>query len=307
MIRLILGLSLTLVFGLTVGLPHAAAQDDTYTVSISALNCPTEEDAAAWSPANPDSPCDQPLGVSFTAEDAVSGVEYGSCVSDSMPPSMGIGCSVDVPVGAEAWVGEDTSTLPAGYLPVTNPIVTAQPAEGGPASANFINVLQEAPPAQQEGTYNLAIYAINCPTAPGPDEFAFSDWQHPCEPAPGIGFFVQQDGVDIGSCVTVTFDAPEPQATASCIVPVPFGSTVTVIEDVSTVPEGYIAVDPPVIEVTAPSGPDSTDQPGAYFYNVQGTPIGGEPEPPSDTGDLTPQLPNTGAGPTLKQLVSFFR
>ena len=42
---------------------------------------------------------------------------------------MAIGCSVDVPVGAVVNVTEDTTALPAGYLPVENPIVTALPAE----------------------------------------------------------------------------------------------------------------------------------------------------------------------------------
>jgi hypothetical protein len=433
MFRVTVGLSLALIFGLFAWLPHAAAQDDTYRVDISALNCPTEDDAADWSPANPDSPCDSGLGITFTVTDASTGAEYGSCVSDWMPPSMGTGCSVTGAAGAQVIVTEDTSTVAASYLPVENPIVAAQPAEGEFASANFINVLQEAPPVQdvppaqqddtydlpiqvancadypngqefqgfgnqcepalglgftvvdfntgdvygsceseafealyaqctvtvpvgstvivsedatpegytlwispgtidiaeaaiqagegafapfvnvllQSETYNLPILAINCPAQPGPDEFPFENWDHPCEPAPGISFTVRAIGTGetVGTCVTIVFDAPEPQSAASCIVPVTVGMTVDVIEDVSTIPANYQPVEPTTVTVTAPNGVDSTDQPEARFINVAGTPSGGEPTTalPSTGGGLTTQLPNTGAGPSFNHLVSFFR
>jgi hypothetical protein len=275
-----------------------------YDLPIHVINCPDLPDDLSWEERI--GQCEPGIGIEFTASHL--GEVEGTCVAEA--DGAIATCHVPVNFGTfEVYVSENGNTVPDGYYAIEEFVVLDIPAESTPAGegpvATFVNELIEAPPAQQ-GTVDLLVNAINCPDLPEPDEFPFDNWEHECEPAPGVGFFAQVEGVDIGSCVTAVNTAPEPQSVAYCTIPVNFGTTVVVVEDVSTVPEGYIAVDPPVVTVEVPDGPGG-DQPLARFINVQGTPIGGEPTPPSDTGAPTPQLPNTGTGPTLKQLVSFFR
>jgi hypothetical protein len=142
--------------------------------------------------------------------------------------------------------------------------------------------------AAQDGAYNLPILKINCPTLPGSDEYPFEDWQHECEPGPGVTFTVTNGntGEVLGTCATVVSSAPEPQATASCTVPVAYGAQVIVTEDVSTAPSGYLPVEESVA-VTAPESADSTESVDARFINLL-----------QDQSGSTTQLPSTGAGTT---------
>jgi hypothetical protein len=290
MIRLILGLSLTLIFGLSGLVQPASAQDDTYDLPIQVINCPDEPSGVDFFEYVDQGLCEPGSGLSFTVTD-IDGEVYGSC--ESVVVGLYAQCTVSVPVGSTVIVYEDI--VPEGYAVWDAPgwieILEAAIQAGEGPYAGMVNVLQ------QNDTYSLPISAINCPTMPGPDEFPFENWDHPCEPATGIRFVAQVGTEEVGSCVTEVFNAREPQAAAHCPIQVPYGTTVTVVEDVTTVPEGYIAVDPPVVVVETPPGPGG-DQPIAQFINVQGTPIGGE---------SPPQLPSTGAGPSLKQLVSFFK
>jgi hypothetical protein len=143
----------------------------------------------------------------------------------------------------------------------------------------------------QDGAYNLPILKINCPTLPGSDEYPFEDWQHECEPGPGAGFTVTdaKTGEVLGTCVTAVFNAPEPQATASCTVPVAYGAAVVVTEDVSTAPAGYLPVEESVA-VTAPASADSGEPVEAHFINLL--------QDQSEDDGPTTQLPSTGSGTT---------
>jgi hypothetical protein len=294
MIRVILGLTLAMSFGLVAFVQTAAAQGGTYDLPIQVINCPHIPTGQVFQ--DYVSQCEPGPGISFTVKDFNTDEILGSCETATVGAYAQ--CTIQVEIGSTVFVFEDAT--PEGYTNWAGPppidiLEAAIQAREGPY-APFVNVLQ------QPDMYSVPVGAINCPALPGPDEFPWEDWQHACEPATGIRVVAQEGDNEIGSCVTEIFDAPEPQASAHCTIPVPYGSTVSVTQDVSTIPAGYQAVDPPVVVVTAPSGPDSTEQPGARFINVLGTaPQGGE-EPPA-----APELPSTGTGPTLKQLVSIFR
>jgi hypothetical protein len=145
--------------------------------------------------------------------------------------------------------------------------------------------------AAQDGTYNLPILAINCPSLPGSDEYPFENWQHPCEPSSGVSFMVTDaaTGDALGSCVTVISPAPEPQASAYCNVPVDFGAQVIVTIDPSTVPAGYLPVEDSDT-VTAPDSADAGQTVVAEFINVLQAETSGD--------GSTTQLPSTGSGTT---------
>jgi len=142
--------------------------------------------------------------------------------------------------------------------------------------------------AAQDDAFTLPILTIQCATLPGAGEYPFDDWQHPCEPAPGLAFTVTDagSGDTLGSCTTVTSTAPEPQSSSYCTISIDFGAEVAVTLDASTVPAGYAPVETSVA-VTAPDTAEPDDNTAARFILVQ----------QSDGGPTT-ELPSTGSGST---------
>lgn len=94
----------------------------------------------------------------------------------------------------------------------------------------------------QDLTVDLPIVAFTCPSDPGDVSLARGNIPAECEEVAGVAFTVRaEDGSVLGTCTT--------DASGSCrvTVPAPDGPTpVLVVEDVETVPAGYVPRENPV-------------------------------------------------------------
>lgn len=126
-------------------------------------------------------------------------------------------------------------------------------------SANGTNTAAQ----QSEGDYELGIVAANCERKPTSYPFQGGD----CVPAEGTVIVVTTSGGDlIGTCIAAATDLDAP--VAGCSILVPFGSTVTVTEDMTTVPPGYAPTNNPQV-FDVPTGPPDGAIGGPVFLNLQ--------------------------------------
>lgn len=127
--------------------------------------------------------------------------------------------------------------------------------------------------AQGEGDYEIFIAGRYCETDPG------GTYDPTCLPADGVVVTViGPDGTGYGSC---SLTAPDPEAAGSlagCFVDVPFGATLTVTEDASTVRDGYAPTENPKT-VTTPARSDAGERGiAALFDNVLQTGTAAAPD-----------------------------
>ncbi len=136
-------------------------------------------------------------------------------------------------------------------------------------------VLFSAVGAQEaEGTFDLGIVAVTCEREPTAFPYQGGDCVLTVDAAIVV---TTVDGVLIDTC-TPTADANG--VTAGCVVPVPFGSTVIITEDVSTIPAGYAPTyNPQTFEV--PDEPPTGVFGGPVFLNL---PVGGSDDGEAGTG-----------------------
>jgi hypothetical protein len=128
--------------------------------------------------------------------------------------------------------------------------------------------------AAQSGDY-LLIYTYTCETYHEDIFVGFGELPEDCAMTGGVSISVtDQTGTVVSECTTSEVEWP-----GACSVQVPLGTTITVTEDVSTVPAGYAPTRNPIVIETDPAG-----YPGEFireFINVA-------------EGSVT--LPNTGVG-----------
>ncbi len=91
-------------------------------------------------------------------------------------------------------------------------------------------------------TVDLPIVAFTCPSDPGDVSLARGNIPAECEEVAGVAFTVRaEDGTVLGTCTT------DASGTCRVTVPAPDGPTpVLVVEDVETVPAGYVPRENPV-------------------------------------------------------------
>jgi len=119
--------------------------------------------------------------------------------------------------------------------------------------------------AQEEITFRIAKFT--CSREPGNVSLAAGNIPDYCDPTSGVAFTVTaEDGTTIGTCTT--------DDTGLCSLSVPNEATVTVTEDETTGPAGYVPRENPITTQAV------TEFAGALFINV-----------PEAGG-----LPDTGAG-----------
>jgi hypothetical protein len=128
--------------------------------------------------------------------------------------------------------------------------------------------------AQQE--IDFRIFNYTCPLDPGNVSVNAGNIPADCTPTSGVSFSVTAaDGTAIGTCTT--------DANGVCILQVPNESTVTVTEDESTGPAGYVPRENPITTQAV------TEFAGALFINIPAA----APQPTA-----VPSLPGTGTGPS---------
>lgn len=168
------------------------------------------------------------------------------------------------------------------------------------AGSGLVSAAQD----ESEEMFSLGIVAVNCDIQ-APTNITVQE--EGCRPAEGVVFTVSVDmenGEGIGSCTAKVADVPNP-ITAGCSIPIPFGASVSVNQDPSTVPGGYEIVQN-AQKFTAPESPESGEAGGVIFVNLLQTDEGdgdegtGEvEEEASEDGDssvVVEGLPSTGAG-----------
>lgn len=198
--------------------PAVQPGEDTFNLGINAVNCTSKPTGAFLREPTPE--CSPGVGIWFEAS-GPDGTVYGDCVTALVPNGLSGGCSIPVPYGTTVTVTEDEDTIPAGYIPVQNPLtidLPPPPPEGevGPLEA-FVNLPQ---PAAQEWT--LTVRSFACPPGYGGD-----DWAAACAaPLPDVAFTslaladdaepqpfatgddgtvtLGLDGASLGNAVTVT-------------------------------------------------------------------------------------------------------
>lgn len=118
------------VFGLAG--QSVAAQGEEITFRISAYACDSDPGDVSQAAGNIPDTCDPVAGVSYDVA-GEDGATIGSCTTDA----SGM-CSLQVPNEENVTVTEDTSTIPAGFVALENPISTTAVTEF--AGALFIHV-----------------------------------------------------------------------------------------------------------------------------------------------------------------------
>jgi hypothetical protein len=136
----------------------AAAQDDTFELSIVKIDCPSIPAENEFPFENWQHECEPGIGVNFIVADASTGLTIGTCATDvfhAPEPQAAAFCGVSVPLGTTVIVTEDTKTATAGYLPVEESVTVTIPDELPPSGegpqAKFINLLQTQLPSTGSG------------------------------------------------------------------------------------------------------------------------------------------------------------
>jgi hypothetical protein len=131
----------------------------------------------------------------------------------------------------------------------------------------------------QDGAIGLIISVVDCETVPAVNPNAV------CEPNAGTVLAVTgADGEPYGTCLMEPDVSPNGGVFSYCYVDVPFGATVVITADESTLPPGYSPLENPLV-VTAPeSVGDGIRGPDATFVNVlQDEGAGVQPTVPAAT------------------------
>lgn len=98
--------------------PTAAYYEATTPMPVFAASCPT--DPGGFAQGDLPAQCDTVAGVHVIAYPTAGGLDYADeCVTDANG-----GCKVDVPAQVPLTVEIDTDSLPAGYIPLVNPVHT---------------------------------------------------------------------------------------------------------------------------------------------------------------------------------------
>lgn len=129
----------------------------------------------------------------------------------------------------------------------------------------FMGANENVSAAQQaEGAFDLGIVAVNCDDQ-RPANITVQE--EGCRPAEGIVFTATiENGDAIGSCTAQVADVAAP-ITAGCSIAIPYGATVVVNEDPSTVPAGYGIVQQ-AQRYTAPDSAPTGQVGGVIFVNL---------------------------------------
>jgi|GEM_PF-2701973 len=227
----------------------------------------------------------QSVGVMVFNEDQT--VDFGSCplVTDAIPG----GCTVDVPVNTTVLAEIDESTLPEGVGLVENPITYTTPdSRTGLGDFSFEFVYIDDGGEEPVLDYDLQLMLSGDPVGDIPDQSV------------AVTVFNEDQSVEYDSCLMDLVSKP-----GGCSVNVPANTVVTAVMDESTLPEGIVVLENPVIYTT----PAEKTQIGDIWFELGYADNGGEdpgdgetpetpsePEVPVDQGGAT-QLPTTGSGP----------
>lgn len=157
------------------------------------------------------------------------------------------------------------------------------------ATLAFVSFVPAAS-AQEAGTYTLGVVVVNCDVN-APDQITVPE--DGCAPATGIEISATDAaGNVISSCISEVA-TPGESFTGGCSLEIPFGSTVTVTENMATVPAGYAPVEN-AQEFTAPNAPPTGFLGGPIFVNMLQD--GGESVIETGSGVAEDGLPDTGVG-----------
>jgi hypothetical protein len=129
---------------LTTGVVTAAQDTGTFDLQVMVRNCDAE---LVEFFTQPQEGCVPGAGAFFNVT-ADNGDFLGNCEAEVTASPIFAGCSVEVPYGITGIVTEDLASLPAGYVPVQNPVpFRAEHADGEDygTMAIFINELQGGP------------------------------------------------------------------------------------------------------------------------------------------------------------------
>lgn len=144
--------------------------------------------------------------------------------------------------------------------------------------------------AQEDETFSLGIVVVNCDVNPPAQ---ITQPEDGCAPGNGIEFIATDaGGTVIGTCVSQIPDV-EDAYTGGCSMEIPFGSTVTVTQNMATVPAGYAPMENAQL-FTAPDAPPTGFLGGPVFVNMLQD--GGESVIDTGSGVAEDGLPDTGIG-----------
>lgn len=201
------------------------------------------------------------VSISFISSDAAFST---SCVTS------GGGCGVDVPFGSTITASIDPVTIPVGYVldsaSSQDFTIPSGPPEGYFGGPVFVLLPAEVPPVDDEvpvGTFPLTAFAAYC----APDYFGIFDG---CTPWDGVTIsFLSSDGSFAEYCTTVVGDRA-----ASCVVEVPFGTTINASIGISSIPAGYMLEGNLNQELTIPDGsPDGVFAGPSFVLLPQEEPV----------------------------------
>lgn len=154
--------------------------------------------------------------------------------------------------------------------------------------------------AQDAGTYSLGAVLVNCDVN-APAQITMPE--DGCAPGNGIEVIATDaTGTVISTCVS-DVAIPGESFTAGCTLEIPFGSTVTVTQNLATIPAGYAPIDN-AQEFTAPDEPPTGFLGGPVFVNMLQD--GGVSVVDDGPGVAEDGLPDTGAGPSQPALTAMF-
>lgn len=163
--------------------------------------------------------------------------------------------------------------------------------------ASLGSTMVSAAQEESEEMFSLGIVAVNCDIQ-APTNITVQE--EGCRPAEGVVFTVSMDmenGEGLGSCTAVVADVPNP-ITAGCSISIPYGASVSVNQDPTTVPAGYEIVQN-AQKFTAPESPESGEVGGVVFVNllqVSDETVENDANSSSASAVVVDQLPRTGAG-----------
>lgn len=224
--------------------------------------------------------CSRADGVAI-AVSGLDGTSYGTCTTEASDDKA---CALELPVGPDLVLSQDPATIPAGYAPVSNPTTFKlfADAAGGDTILRFATV----PNAGSGGQVDLRLMALACETAPQDLAVATNTPAIPagCTLAENTTVVVSSaDGTELGRCMRASGED-------YCRVLVPLGSTVTITEEPTTVPDGYTQVEAPLIFSVPQAVYD-----GLYLYvvNARATASTTAAEPPQ----TLPAAPSGDAAP----------
>lgn len=152
--------------------------------------------------------------------------------------------------------------------------------------------------AQEENTFSLGVVVVNCDVN-APAQITVPE--DGCAPATGIEInATDATGSVISTCIS-DVAIPGESFTGGCSLEIPFGSTVTVTENMATVPAGYAPLEN-AQAFTAPDAPPTGFLGGPIFVNMLQD--GGESVIDTGSGVAEDGLPNTGTGASQPAITS---